>query len=462
MNAGVRAEGVGVALGELRSRLRGEVVQPGDAGYDEARQVWNGLIDRRPALVARVSGAKDVVEVLAHARDAGLRVSVRGGGHNVAGTAVRDDGLVVDLSRLDEVHVDSESRTARAGAGSTLGQLDAGTQAFGLAAPLGIVSETGIAGLTLGGGIGWLRRKHGLSSDNLVSLEVVTAAGEVLTASETENIDLFWALRGGGGGFVVVTSFEYRLHPVGPEVMVSFLLYPAERGAEVLRFVDELTAASGDDLSPAAFFGYVPHADVFPEEVHGLPYIAVLAVHPGSVEEGAAALAPLKDLGEPLADLSGPMPYVDAQKLLDEDYPDGGRYYWKSTSLDALGDDVLARLSAHAATAPSHHSTIDIWFHGGAMGRVGAEETAFGPRPRYLVGVEANWEEGDDAENIAWARDAVADLSRFSSGGAYLNFPGFFEEGEQLLRSSYGERNYERLEAIRAQYDPTGLFARAQ
>ena len=361
------------------------------------------------------------------------------------------------------MHVDPEARTARAGAGCTLGDLDAGTQAFGLAAPLGVVSETGIAGLTLGGGIGWLRRKHGLSSDNLVSLEAVTAAGEVVTASETENVDLFWALRGGGGGFVVVTSFEYCLHPVGPEVTVSFLLHPAERGAEVLRFVDELTAASGDDLSPAAFFGFVPHADVFPEETHGLPYIAVLAVHPGSMEEGAAALAPLKDLGEPLADLSGPMPYVQAQKLLDEDYPDGGRYYWKSTALDDLGDEALERLAAHAAAAPSHHSTIDVWFHGGAMDRVGSEETAFGPRPKYLVGVEANWEaEGDDDANITWARAAVADLRRFSNGGSYLNFPGLFEEGDELLRAAHGERNYERLAAIRERYDPTDLFARAE
>jgi FAD/FMN-containing dehydrogenase len=465
MNAGTKVGGTGTGLDgaaveALRSRLQGEVVRPGDAGYDEARAVWNGLIDRRPALVVRVSRTEDVVEALAFARDHGLRVSVRGGGHNVAGTAVRDGALVVDLSALKDVEVDVEARTARAGGGATLGDVDAATQAFGLAAPLGVVSETGIAGLTLGGGIGWLRRKHGLASDNLVSLEVVTPAGDVVTASESENPDLFWALRG-GGGLGVVTSFEYRLHPVGPEVMVCFVLYPAARAAEVLRFVDEHTASS-DELSPLAFLGFVPAGEAFPESAHGLPFVAVVALHPGSVADGTAALAPLRELGDPIVDLSAAMPYVEAQKLLDEDYPDGLRYYWKSVALDELGDDAVERLQAHAAAAPSQHSTIDVWYHGGAMSGVDAEATAFGPRPRYLVGVEANWDEGDDAANIAWARETVAELERFSTGGSYLNFPGFFEEGDDLVRSAHGERNYARLQEIRARLDPANLFATAE
>ncbi len=455
------------ALDGLRARFRGELVRPGDPGYDEARKVWNGLIDRRPALVARIAEVGDVVEALAFAREHGLGVAVRGGGHNVAGTAVTDGGLVVDVSGLNHIEIDAEQRSARVGAGSTLGELDAATQAFGLATPLGVVSETGIAGLTLGGGIGWLRRRHGLSSDNVLSFQLVTATGEVVTASETENEDLFWALRGGGGGFGVVTSFEYRLHPVGPEVMVCFVLYPAARAGEVLRFVDEHLAASGDDLSPLGVLGRVPPVDLFPEDTHGLPYVAILAVHPGTVEEGEAAVAPLRALGEPIADLSGPMPYVEAQKLLDEDYPDGGSYYWKSITLDALDAEAIAELATHADAAPSGHSTIDVWYHGGAMGRVGADDTAFGPRPRYLIGVEANWEprkdetadETDDEANILWARETVAALGRFSSGGSYLNFPGFFEEGDEVLRSSVGGRNFERLQEIRRRYDPANVFA---
>ena len=317
----------------------------------------------------------------------------------------------------------------------------------------------GIAGLTLSGGIGWLRRKHGLAADNLVSLEVVTADGRVLTASEAENADLFWALRGGGGSFAVVTSFEYRLHPLGPDVFVAFVLYPGDRAAEVLHAVDEYTTGAPDEVSPVAFLGRVPHAEPFPEHAHGDPYVAVAAVYAGSVDDGERALEPLRALGEAIVDLSGAMPWVEVQSLLDEDYPDGWRYYWKSVNLDELGEGVLEALERHAATAPSHHSTIDVWYHGGALDRVDPGATAFGSRPRYLIGVEANWEPGaPDDENIAWARATIADLERFSSGGGYLNFPGFFEEGEEQLRASYGGRNFERLQAIKNAFDPENVF----
>lgn len=447
------------ALASLAARFPGELVRPTDTDYDEARSVWNGLIERRPTLVARVSATTDVRELLEFSRAHGLGVSVRGGGHNVAGTAV-DGDVVVDLSQLKDVEVDPDARTVRAGAGLTLGELDAATQAHGLATPLGVVSETGIAGLTLGGGIGWLRRKHGLSSDNLVSVEVVTAAGEIVDANANEHADLFWAARGGGGGFGVVTSFEYRLHPVGPDVFVCFVLYPAAHATEVLRFTDEHTAGAGDDLSPLGVLGFVPHADDFPQETHGQPYVAIIAVHPGTAEAGERAVAPLRALGDPIADLSGPMPYVEAQKLLDADYPDGSRYYWKSIALDELGTDTIEQLTTRAEAAPSHHSTIDVWLHGGQMGRVAAQETAFGSRPRYLIGVEANWEEGDDDANIAWARSTVAKLEPSSSGGSYLNFPGFFEEGDELVRAALGTPNYERLHEIRRRHDPTGLFTR--
>jgi FAD/FMN-containing dehydrogenase len=447
------------ALEELRAAVRGEVVAPHDASYEAARALWNGMIDRRPAAILLATSTEDVAAAVRFAGAHELVVTARGGGHGVAGNALADGGLVVDLSGLTGVEVDPERRVARAGAGCRLGDLDAATQEHALATPLGVVSQTGIAGLTLSGGIGWLRRKHGLSADNVVSLEVVTADARVLTATADENESLFWALRGGGGGLGIVTAFEYRLHPVGPEVAVAFVLYPGETAVDVLRAVDGYTATARDEVAPLAFLGRVPHADPFPAETHGLPYVAVAAVYAGDADEGEAALAPLRAFGQPLVDLSGRMSYVEAQSLLDEDYPDGWHYYWKSVDLDALDDGALLSLVASAEAAPSQHSTIDLWLHGGEMGRVDPDSSAFGPRPRYLVGVEANWEPGDsDDANVAWARQAVADLRPFSTGGAYLNFPGFFEEGQELLRASFGERNYERLVALKKELDPGNLL----
>jgi hypothetical protein len=432
------------------SRLRGELLRPGEVEYEEARQLWNGVIDRRPALIARCAAVEDVIEAANFARENDLLVAVRGGGHNVAGTASADGGLVVDLSAMKDIEVDPERRTVRAGAGVTIGELDEETQKHGMATPMGVVSQTGIAGLTLNGGMGHLRRKYGLSSDNLVSADVVTADGRLLTASEDENADLFWAIRGGGGNFGVITSFEYRLYPVGPEVMLAFVLYPGDRAKEVLRFAEEYMSKAPDEVSPLAVLGRVPRVEDFPEEWHGEQYVAVLAMHAGSVEEGEEALRPLRELGAPIADLSGPMPYTEGQKILDEDYPDGWRYYWKSVNVDGLGDGAIEALMEHAEAAPSDHSTIDLWFQGGAMGRVRASESAFGDRSApILLGIEANWEEDpeDDEANIAWARGCYSDLRRFSDGGVYLNFPGFLEEGQGLIRDAYGE-NYERLVAL--------------
>jgi FAD/FMN-containing dehydrogenase len=443
----------------LQSQLRGELIRPGDESYDEACKVWNGMIDKKPALISRCASVDDVVASVNFARENEILLAVRGGGHNVAGTAVVDGGLVVDLSAMKGVHVDPERRTVRAEGGVTIGELDEETQKFGLATPMGVVSETGIAGLTLGGGLGWLRRKYGLSSDNLVSVDIVTADGRCLTTSETENPDLFWGIRGGGGNFGVVTSFEYRLYPVGPEVMFCFVLYPGDRAKEVLRFCEEYVAQAPDEVSPLGVLGRVPHAEIFPEEWHGKPYAAILAMYSGSVEEGERVLKPLRELGDPIADLSEPMPYTDAQKLLDEDYPEGGRYYWKSVNVNGLGDEEIERLMAHAETAPSDHSTIDVWYQGGAMNRLGAEESAFGDRSApYLLGIEGNWEEPhEDEPNVAWVRECVADMRRFSDGGMYLNFPGFLEEGQEMMRDAYGE-NYKRLVALKNEHDPTNFF----
>jgi FAD/FMN-containing dehydrogenase len=461
----VTLTGAEAALGEsvvdrFGSGLRGELLRPGDTTYEEARKLWNGVIDKRPALIASCAGVGDVIDAVNFARENDLLVAVRGGGHNVAGNAVCDGGLVIDLSPMKGIRVDPERHSVRAESGATLGDLDRETQVFDLATPMGVVSETGIAGLTLSGGIGWLRRKWGLSSDNLLSVDVVSADGRFLTASEQENEDLFWGIRGGGGNFGVVTSFEYRLHPIGPEVMFCFILYPGTQAQEVVRFCQEYVAGAPDEVSPLAFLGRVPHAEMFPQEWHGQPYVAITAMYAGEVEEGEQVLRPLREIGESIVDFSGPMPYVEAQKVLDEDYPDGWRYYWKSTNASGLSDEVIERLIAHAEAAPSDHSTIDIWYQqGGAMSRIGAEESAFGERSApILFGIEANWEEPqDDQANIAWARECFADLRRFSDGGVYLNFPGFYEEGEELLRAAYGD-NYERLVVIKNKYDPTNLF----
>jgi hypothetical protein len=444
---------------EFGVRLRGELFRSGDTGYDEARRVWNGMIDKHPALVVRCISAADVINAVNFARDNDLLLAVRGGGHNVVGTATVDGGLLIDLSSMKGIRVDPERRTARAEGGVTIGELDRKTQAFGLATPLGVVSETGIAGLTLGGGLGWLMRKYGLSCDNLVSVEVVTSDGRFLTASEEENPELFWGIRGGGGNFGIVTCFEYRLHPVGPEVMVGFVFYPGDRAKEVLRFLNEYMAQVRDEVSPVGVLGRVPHDQTFPEKCHGEHYVALLAMHAGDVEEGERVLQPLRELREPMADFSGSMPYVEAQKLLDEDYPEGGRYYWKSTNVDRLDDEAIECLIAQAEMAPSQHSTIHIWYQGGAVGRIKTSETAFGYRSApILLSIEANWEDPqDDEANVAWVRECIFDMRRFSDGGTYLNFPGFLEEGDKLIRDAYGE-NYERLVALKNEYDPTNLF----
>lgn len=450
-------------LDRLASQLRGRLILPQAPDYRSARTLWNGMIDRRPACVARCHGDDDVIAAVNFARDNGLPLAVRGGGHGVAGQALCDGGLVVDLSEMRETDVDPEGRTVRAQGGCTLADLDRATQRHGFAVPVGVVSATGIAGLTLSGGMGWLRRKYGLSCDNLVSATVVTADGRLLTVKESEDADLFWAIRGGGGNFGVVTSFEYRMHPVGPEVFLCNVYYPLEHAAEVLRACEHYVAEVPEEAAPLGVLGRIPRAEAFPEEVHGKPFVALLAVSPGAggtaAEEGERALRPLREITEPLCDLSEATPYTEAQKFLDEDYPDGLLYYWKSVNAPSFGDELIERLTEHAAAAPSPDSTIDIWYQGGAMARVAEHETAFANRGvPYLFGIEGNWaHEADSERNLAWVRDTFADLRRFSTGGVYLNFPGFLEEGKQLLREGYGG-NYERLSAVKATYDPDNLF----
>jgi FAD/FMN-containing dehydrogenase len=439
--------------------VRGPVLRPADPGYDDARAIWNGLIDRRPALIVQCSGAADVVDAVNYARDQGLLVSIKGGGHNVAGNAVNDGGLVIDLSQMRGVHVDPEAQTVRAQGGATWGDVDREAQLFGLAVPGGVVSTTGIAGLTLHGGAGHLRRKHGLSIDSLRSVDIVTADGELRKASATDNEDLFWAVRGAGSNFGVVTSFEFQAHPVGPMVMVGALFYPLDEARAILAAWRDYVTTGPDELSSIALLWNVPPEEPFPPEHQGKPTLVVAAVYSGSVEEGEPVVQPLRELAEPLVDLSGPWPWLGLQSGFDALYPKGAFYYWKSRAFADLRDEAIDDIADWGSRRPSPQSDIVIWHNGGAMSEVGESATAYGGRDApFLVTGEASWDDPsltDDA--IAWGRDFWAAMGRHSTGGLYLNFPGLGEEKEALVRAGYGV-NYDRLAELKTKYDPENLF----
>ena len=439
--------------------IRGAVLRPGDQGYDDARAIWNGLIDRRPALIVQCTGAADVVDAVNFAREQDLLLSVKGGGHNVAGNAVNDGGLVIDLSQMRGVHVDPATGRVRAEGGATWGDADRETQLFGLAVPGGVVSTTGIAGLTLHGGVGHLRRKYGLSIDSLISVDIVTADGQLRRASADENDDLFWAVRGAGSNFGVVTSFEFQAHPVGPMVMVGAIFYPLEEARALLPVWRDHMASAPDELSSIALCWSVPPHEPFPPEAHGKAVFIVAAAYSGSVEDGEAVVQPLRELGKPVIDLSGPWPWNGLQSGFDALFPKGGLYYWKSRSLAELSEAAIDEIVSYAERRPSPTTDIVVWHHGGAMSRVGEADTAYAGRDAaFLVTGEASWADPaltDDA--IAWGREFWAAMERYSTGGVYLNFPGLGEEKEALVRAGYGE-NYERLATLKAKYDPANLF----
>lgn len=440
----------------LAASLRGALLQPGDTAFETARHVRNGMIDRTPGLIVQPSGAADVIAAVNFAREHELLLSVKGGGHNVAGNAVNDGGLVIDLSSMRAVHVDPASQIAHVQGGATWGDLDRETQVFGLAAPGGVVSTTGIGGLTLHGGMGHLRSKHGLSIDNLRSVQIVTADGQLRTASATEHEDLFWAVRGAGSNFGVVTSFEFQLHPVGPEVFMCAPIYRLEDAPVVLRKWRDYLDSLPDEFTPIAIFWSVPPG--FPEELVGTPIVILAGVHAGPVEEGERISAPMRMFATPLLDLSGPDQFAHIQAGFDGFFPEGMRYYWKSTYVETLSDDLIDHLCDLAAKRPSARSTMDIWPMRGAAARVGATDTAFGRRWPFMIAFESSWfEEPNDTANVAWSRGAYASMNHFDSGGIYLNFPGFGEEQEQLVRAAYGV-NYDRLVAVKTAYDPTNLF----
>jgi FAD/FMN-containing dehydrogenase len=439
--------------------VRGPVLRPGDQGYDDVRAIWNGLIDRRPALIVQCTGAADVVDAVNFARDQNLLLSIKAGGHNVAGNAVNDDGLVIDLSQMRGIHVDPSTQTVRAQGGATWGDTDRETQLFGLAVPGGVVSTTGVAGLTLHGGVGHLRRKHGLSIDNLLSVDIVTADGQLRRASATENEELFWAVRGAGSNFGVVTSFEFQAHPVGPMVMVGAIFYPQEAARDVLPAWRDYMASAPDELSSIALFWNVPPHEPFPPEHHGKPVLIVAGAYAGQVEDGEPVVQPLREFAEPLIDLSGPWPWRGLQSGFDALFPKGGLYYWKSRAFAELSDEAIDEIAGWAARRPTPLTDIVVWHHGGAMRRVGETETAYAGRDApFDVTGEVSWDDPaqtDDA--IAWGREFWAAMGRHSTGGLYLNFPGLGEEKEALVRAGYGV-NYERLAALKAKYDPANLF----
>jgi FAD/FMN-containing dehydrogenase len=434
----------------LASKLRGRVLRADDDGFETARHIWNGMIDRRPRMIVQPAGAADVAAAVSYAREQNLPLAIKGGGHSAAGSSVCDDGLMLDLSTMKGIQIDPARRIARAEAGMTWADFDAATQAFGLATTGGVVSSTGIAGLTLGGGIGWLSRAHGLSCDNLLSVDIVTADAQLRRANRDENPDLFWAVRGGGGNFGVVTSFEFQLHQVGPTVLAGLLVWPRSMAHDVLRGFREFTWGVPENASAYAGLGTSPDGD---------PIVVVIGFHNGPTEAGEALFAPLRRLGPPAADMLQPMPYVDAQKMLDALNPPGNRIYWKSSILRDIDDEVLDTIVDQSEVIPSPFSVALIEFYGGATNRVGPQDTAYPLRDAtYSVNAVAGWTDpAQDTANIAWARDMWNAVQPFSPGSVYVNFLGVGDSGEDRVRAAYGP-NYSRLARIKASYDPTNLF----
>jgi hypothetical protein len=430
-----------------------ELVRPGDPAYDEARRVWNGAIDRRPALIARCATPQDVAAALELAHDRDLRVAVRGGGHSIAGWSVIDDGLVIDLSPMKTIDVDVANRTARAGAGVLWGELDAATQAHGLATVGGIVTHTGIAGLTLGGGIGWLMRKHGATVDNLLAADVVTVDGDPIKADD----ELLWGLRGGGGNFGIVTSFEYRLHDVGPTVLGGPLYYALEDGPEVLRFYRDLVSDAPDELTTILNLRMAPPLPFLPPELHGKPVVTVATCYSGELDRGEAVLAPLRAFGTPLVDAIAPRPYVDLQRLFDPSVPHGWHYHWRSCELPPLTDAAIDTLVDHAARITSPRSYIIVFQLGGAVAR--GADTAFSQRDAaHDVNINAVWlpddEEGD--RHVRWVRHCHAALEPYARDRVYVNF--LEDEGPERVRAAYGAATHDRLVALKRRYDPANVL----
>jgi FAD/FMN-containing dehydrogenase len=451
-----------IAFDELGGSFRGELLLPASTRYDTARQIWNGAIDRHPAGIARCAGVADVVAAVRFARDHDLEIAVRGGGHNVAGTAVCNDGLVIDLSAMRAVWVDPAGRTAWVQGGALWSDVDHETQAHGLATTGGIVGHTGVAGLTLGGGIGFLMRKHGLAVDNLLAAEVVTAEGRIVRASDDEHPELFWALRGGGGNFGVVTSFQFALHPLGPTVMAGPVFWAADHTTDVLRWYREFAAEAPDELGSVIRLGTVPPLPAIPEDLHWRPAIAVICCYAGDVEDGERAVRALRRFGTPLVDLLAPSPYVAFQSGLDDTVLHGWHYYWKATNLAGLSDDAIAVIADHAYAARSPRSYAAMFHMGGAVARVPDDATAYAARGvADNIIIDAVWlpdEAGEHAATeTAWARRFLQALQPHRAGGVYVNFLDSDDDSSRV-REAYGDQIYRRLAEVKAKYDPDNAF----
>jgi FAD/FMN-containing dehydrogenase len=444
---------------ELRPRVRGPLLAPGDPGFDEATRLWNGLIDKTPALVVQPSGTADVVEAVRFAAEHGVPLSVRGGGHNIAGTALADGGLTIDMSRLRGIVVDPEARTVTAQAGCLLGDVDRETQLHGLAAPLGFISEVGVAGLTLGGGLGYLTRRFGWTVDNLLEVEIVTADGEVRRASREENADLFWGVRGAGANLGVVTRFVLRLHEVGPEVYGGLIAWPFERIDEILRAYRALTSEAPRELAVWLILLEAPPAPFVPERWHGEKICGMAVCYSGDLGEADQALAPIRALGDPILDLLSEQPYAQVQSYLDDTEPKGNSYYWRTGYATGLSDDLLATTRDLFAECPIPGAELGVLHVGGALNDHASDDGAVGNRDaRYVIGANAMWEPGEPGSEAypEWIRDAWERVAPFSTGGNYINFQTA-DEDDLRIRQTYGA-NYDRLVEVKRKYDPENLF----
>ena len=446
------------ALNGLRAGLRGTMCMPGEPGYDEARTIWNAMVDRKPAAIVRAAGAADVLLTVRFAREHKLLLAIRGGGHNIAGNAVCDGGLMLDLSRMKSVRVDPVARTARVEPGVILGEFDREAQAFGLATPLGINSTTGVAGFTLGGGFGWTSRKLGLTVDNLLAVDVVTADGKLVHANEKENADLFWAVRGGGGNFGVVTSFEYRLHPVGPEVLAGLIVHPFSQAKEVLDGYRRFVASAPDEVTAWVVLRKAPPLPFLPPEVHGQEIVVLAVCAIGDMQKAEKAVAPLRALGKPIADVVGPTPFAGWQTAFDPLLTPGARNYWKSHDFKKLDDGFIQVVLDAVGKLPTPECEIFIGNLGAAVNRVAANATAYPHRDvEFVMNVHTRWRDpAQDQACIAWARQVFDAATPFATGGVYVNFMPE-DEMQRVQKGAYGP-NFERLAKLKAKYDPTNLF----
>lgn len=447
------------ALREFETGFLGTVLTPGDDGYDEARAVWNGMIDRRPSAVARCVDATDVQRAVAFARSNDLRIAVRGGGHNVAGDGVCDDGVVIDCSTMNGVRVDADERTGRVEGGATIGEFDSATQVHGLAAPGGVISSTGIGGLTLGGGWGWLSRSYGLAVDSLRAADVVTADGNLVRASAATNPDLFWAIRGGGGNFGVVTAFEFDLHAVGPTVLAGMLVYPFESAEDLLRFHREFTRDAPNELCCYASVRTAPPVSFLPADLHGEPVAAVYLCYNGDPEDGERVIRPLRAFRDPVFDGVEPRRYAEFQQFFDDVYPPGFRNYWKSQFVDDAGlpDGAIDTIIEYASSFTSPLSSVVVEHLGGAISQVDSDATAYAHRDAgYACNIFTRWEDpAEDDRHVAWTREFFAAVVPHLGDGVYVNF--LSREGEERVRAAFGE-NYNRLVAVKSRFDPENVF----